>query len=149
MLRQVVTQDSLSMIAPRLSGAVTFFYYDDLPTAVRWYEDLFGFPKKCDDGWVVIFEIAGGGCIGLVDAICGHLKPRQGQDKGAIIALETPDLEDWYDRLAGKGNCQFVAHLSPGPKGLTEQFKVLDPGGYVVELFRWRQPPPVKPHPAG
>lgn len=134
-------EDRSARVTPRIAGAVSFFYYHDLDAAVRWYETCLGLGKRFDDGWVVIFELARGGYIGLVDAANGALKPQADQDKGAIIALETPDLEDWYQRLRDDGGVTILEPPASGSKGLTEQFKVLDPGGYIVEFFRWRQLP--------
>jgi hypothetical protein len=39
---------------PPAEGATTFFYYHDLPAAVRWYESVTGFRQLFDGGWVAI-----------------------------------------------------------------------------------------------
>lgn len=134
-------EGSSASTTPHIAGAISFFYYHDLAAAVRWYETRLGLKKRFDGGWVAIFELAQGAHIGLVDAANGALKPQPDQDKGAIIALETPDLESWYARLCADGGVTVLEPPSSGSKGLTEQFKILDPGGYIVEFFRWRELP--------
>ena len=101
-----------------------------------------------DDVWVTIFALAPGVYIGLVNATDGLLHPKSGVDKAALMAIETADLEAWYDRLQQAGGVEFICGISPGAKGKTDVFQVRDPGGYIVEFFRWRSLPtkwPVKP----
>ncbi|MDA5194552.1 VOC family protein [Govanella unica] len=146
MLRQIATDecgtpDRVADCAPRFHGAVLFYYYEDLPASVSWYERHLGLTKRFDEGWVVIFELTPGNYIGLVDAREGFLQSLPVQGKSSLIALETQDLDDWYARLRDQDDVRLVQPLGIGSKGLTERFLIADPGGYVIEFFRWCRAP--------
>lgn len=112
-----------------------FFYYHDLPAASDWYEHKIGLRKVADEGWVIIFEVTPTAFIGLVNATGGTLRPAA--EKGVLLSLETPDLEVWYARLKATEGSNVTQDIEIGAKGLIEEFRLQDPGGYVVEFFRW------------
>lgn len=98
-----------------------------------------------DDGWVVIVEVGKGMQIALVDAHKGALKAVK--DKGAMLAIETDHLQEWYDYVkAIKGiewypyNGEDPQHFQHGIRthGDYQEFRVLDPGGYIIEFYRWK-----------
>lgn len=123
----------------RIAGGVPFFYYQDLAKAADWYEHELGFRKVADEGWVVIIEITPTSFIGLVNASDGTLRPMEA--KGALLSIETPDLEAWYEQLAAKPGSNITQDIEIGAKGVIDEFRLEDPGGYVVEFFRWRDRP--------
>jgi|GEM_PF-196449 len=122
--------------APSIAGGVPFFYYHDLAKAADWYEHKLGLKKYADEGWVVIFELTPSSYIGLVDATGGSLRPIE--DKGALLSIETEDLEAWYERLRNINGINMIHGIETGGHGLIEEFRMTDPGGYIVEFFRWR-----------
>lgn len=124
---------------PSLLGAISFYYYDDLAAAVRWYEERLGLRRAWDGGWAVVFEVAPGSRIGLVDAARGIQQPVPGSNKGALISLEIEDVHAWHAYLTAWGDTDVVAPIGSATDDLTETFVVRDPGGYLVEFFRWRQ----------
>lgn len=127
---------------PRIGGTILFLYYADLRAAIRWYERHLGLVPVFDDGWVAILNGgATGPNIGLVNGTDGsHVLTRE-SDKAALIAFETPDLERWHDRFANNSEVPLLRPLCIGAKGHTEMFQIRDPGGYIVEFFRWREVP--------
>ena len=122
---------------PSLAGVVPFFYYNNIEEAADWYENKLGFKKLTDEGWVVIFEITPSGYLGLVNASGGTLRPIE--DKGALLSIETAELEAWHERLKDVEGINMVQGIVNNDNGLIEEFRLVDPGGYVIEFFRWRE----------
>lgn len=121
---------------PAITGAVFFLYYDDVRCAVRWYSEKLRFRNVYDDGWVAIFEITPGGFVGLVNATEGTQRPVAGHNKGALVAIETKDLQGWRHHLLAM-DVPIFRDVHKGAKGKTDTFHVLDPGGYIVEFYQW------------
>ena len=90
---------------------------------------------SADDGWIVIIETAPGSRVALADSSEGFLKPVE--DKGALIAIETEELEAWYEKLEEIEGIEFIFGWEEGD--YVQQFRVYDPGGYVVEFVRWHE----------
>jgi catechol 2,3-dioxygenase-like lactoylglutathione lyase family enzyme len=129
----LLTQNSLAdeSSTPGTTGMITFFYYDNHAEAVDFYTNKLGLKVVMDDGWIVIVETAPGSRIALADPSEGFLKPVK--DKGALIAIETEELEAWYEKLKVQG-MEFLFGWEDGD--YVQQFRVYDPGGYVVEFVR-------------
>ena len=121
---------------PSIAAGVTFFYYDDLNEAADWYENKLGLNKITDEGWVVIFEWTDSLHLGLVNATEGTLKPTE--DKGAMYSIETAELEAWYEKLKDVDGINMMQGIQESTNGMIEVFSITDPGGYIVEFFRWR-----------
>lgn len=130
---------------PPVKALVANFYYNNLAVAKKWYVQELGFPVIYDDQWVVIVEVGKGMQIALVDAHKGALKAVK--DKGAMLAIETDELQQWYDYVkAIKGitwypyNGEDPQHFQHGIRdhGDYQEFRVLDPGGYIIEFYRWK-----------
>lgn len=126
---------------PDIAGAITFFYFDDLATAVCWYRDVLGLEPYFVRDWLALLTISPGHSLGLVDAENGSQRPVPGPNKGAILSIETRDLDEWHARLKSAGVAVIDEELRPGCEGRTMEFRVRDPGGYFVEFFRWVYPP--------
>ncbi len=126
--------------APRIGAATFFLYYADLRAAIRWYARHLGLVPVFDDGWVAILGREGTAInLGLVNGTDGSHRLTAQSDKAALIAFETPDLESWYERLSAEPEVTLHRPISVGAKGHTEMFQILDPGGYIVEFYRWRK----------
>ncbi len=124
---------------PPIKAGVPFFYYHNLEEAAAWYEHKLGLKKHADEGWVVIFELNPSSHIGLVNASGGSLLPTK--EKGALLSIETDDLEAWYQKLQSTEGINMIHGIEVGGQGLVEEFRMHDPGGYIVEFFRWRVDP--------
>ena len=121
---------------PSIAAGVPFFYYDDFTAAVDWYKNVLGLKPLTDEDWVAILELTPGSYIGLVNATGGTLKPTA--DKGALISIDTAELEAWWDKVSNAEGVEIKHGIITGGDGMIEQFSVYDPGGYIVEFFRWK-----------
>lgn len=123
-------------------GAITFFYYQELAPAVEFYLQVVGLKMAEHLGWCAILELQPRTYVGLVNATAGSQRPIDGPNKGAVLSIETADLEECLERMKRIGAVAASTVLEPGCYGRTVEFKILDPGGYTVEFFRWLQPLP-------
>ncbi len=121
---------------PSVAAGVTFFYYDDLDEAADWYENKLGLNNLTDEGWVVIFELTDSSHLGLVNASGGSLKPTE--NKGAMLSIETGEREAWYEKLKDVDGINMIHGIEGSEDGWIEEFRMTDPGGYIIEFFRWR-----------
>ena len=123
-----------------VAGVHTFFYYDDLPAALFFYEHLLEFPKVMDFGWCAIFQLYGNAYLGLVNATRGSQRPISGCEKGAVLSLLTNDLDGCLARAKRAGVVAPTLMPVAGCDGRTREFKIRDPGGYSIEFFAWVVP---------
>jgi len=121
---------------PSIAAGVPFFYYNDLNAAANWYENKLGLKKVTEEEWVVIFELTDTAYIGLVNASGGSLKPTA--DKGVLLSIETAELEAWYEKLKDIEGINMIHGIEEGADGMIDEFRMTDPGGYIIEFFRWR-----------
>lgn len=123
------------------SGAITLFYYEDLPAATAWYRDALGLRKIADYGWCVIFHIGGGAHLGLIDATNGSQRPTHALNKGVILSIALADVAGQREHFVRAGVLDAATALAVGCGGRMLEFKLRDPGGYTVEFFSWLDPP--------
>ena len=128
--------------ACRVDGAITLFYYDDVKPAADWYENVVGFEKVVDYGWLAIFRLVEHAYLGLVSAEAGSQRPIAGTNKGALVTISTRELELWWRCLREAGAVGAEEELQVGCDGRTLEFKLHDPGGYTLEFFEWVETPP-------
>lgn len=121
---------------PSITGGVPFFYYDDLKAAADWYENKIGLKRTTNEEWVVIFALTDTAYVGLVNATRGSLKPTE--NKGVVLSIETVELEAWYEKLKDVEGINMIHGIEITSGGMIEEFRMTDPGGYIVEFFRWR-----------
>jgi hypothetical protein len=121
-----------------VTAQVTFFYYKELATPERFYGDTLGFPKTFDKGWVKFFQLTPQSYVGLVDERQGHHKALD--QKSVMLSMETPALEDWYERAKARG-ATFQTHpdFASAAEKMVTGFMLSDPGGYTVEFFRFNR----------
>lgn len=130
---------------PPVTALVTNFYYQDVQAAKEWYAKAMGFPVIYDDGWVIMVEPEPGMQIALVDGAKGALKPVE--NKGAMLAIETDALPEWYDRVRNIEGIVWYPYNDEDPDNFKhgirdhkdyQEFRVLDPGGYIIEFYQWK-----------
>lgn len=122
---------------PQVTAGVPFFYYQDLPKAADWYENKLGLRKVTDRGWVVIFEITPSSYIGLVNATGGTFRPAE--HKAAMLSIETQDVDAWWNHLKDVKGINITQGIEIGAHGMIREFRMVDPGGYVVEFYSWNK----------
>ncbi len=120
--------------APAINGVHTMFYYENLPRATEWY-DRIGFENVLRLEFVSIFRLSSSSYLSLVDGHHGSQRPVK--KKGAILSIETTDLEGWHRHLFTKDVEGVGVGLDIGCGGRTVEFKLIDPEGYTLEFFQW------------
>lgn len=111
--------------------AITFFYYRDLPTAMRFYEDILGLPLAIDQGWCKIYRIAEGAHVGLVDETRGMNKWQE--KKPVQLCIRVPDVDAWY-AYAQEEALDNLSQLFENDALGIRAFVFNDPEGYQIEI---------------
>ncbi len=147
---QAQTVEKAQSVRPPVNALVPNFYYNDLDAARDFYIDKLGFPVLYDAEWVVIVEIAKGMQLALVDGAKGALPAME--QKSALLVIETDALEEWYSYVSAIEGINWFQYGLDYREGVTlrhglmdhgdiEEFRILDPEGYIIEFFRWKHPP--------
>lgn len=127
---------------PVIKGTVTFFYYDDLESAARFYEDLLQLPKTMNEDWVKIYQASPSSSVGLVQNGRGFHEVTA--DKPAMFSMVTDDVDAWYAHLK-TADVTMLKELPPPDKekkpgtAPVRGFVAEDPGGYTIEFFSWQE----------
>ncbi|MEM9970318.1 MAG: VOC family protein [Pseudomonadota bacterium] len=111
--------------------AITFFYYRDLPRAMRFYEEELGLPLAIDQGWCKIYRICPGAHVGLVDESRGMNKWQA--DKPVQLCIRVPDVDAWYAYAQAKALPALSDLFENDALGI-RAFVFNDPEGYQVEI---------------
>jgi catechol-2,3-dioxygenase len=122
---------------PAIGAVLTMFYYDDLDRAADWYEHVLGLRRMMAAEGFVLFEVSGQAQLALVGAGYGSQRPIPGTNKGAILSIQTSELERWHADLFARNVPGTGIGLCVGGDGRTLEFKVSDPEGYTIEFFEW------------
>ena len=111
--------------------AITFLYYRDLATAMRFYEDILGLPLAIDQGWCKIYRIADGAHVGLVDETRGmnNWQP----EKCVQLCIRVPDVDAWYAYAQEEALDGLSALFVNDALGI-RAFVFNDPEGYQIEI---------------
>ncbi|MCL6261699.1 VOC family protein [Aquiflexum sp. TKW24L] len=114
-------------------GAVTWTYYQDMPEAEKFYEEIMGLRLIVDQGWAKVYQVSETGYIGLVDERRG-MHTFSGS-KAVNVSFLLGDVSGWFDYI--KKSQSFPLRqdsLEVGPEGKYKGFVGFDPGGYFVEF---------------
>lgn len=115
-----------------------FFYYEDLETAWRFYEDTLGLDTVADYGFAKILQIAPTSFLTLVEGKSGmHTTD---EPKSVALALLTDQLDEWHQYLSAQ-NLEMRSEYNPVEGRPHHGFVVYDPEGYYLEFERFN------PHP--
>lgn len=117
--------------------AITFFYYRDLKTAMRFYEDILGLRLSIDQGWCKIYEICPGAHVGLVDESKGMNK--WSEVKPVQLCIRVPKVNDWYAFALAK-NLDNLSELFVNDALGIRAFVFNDPEGYQIEIQSTTRP---------
>jgi predicted enzyme related to lactoylglutathione lyase len=109
---------------------ITFFYYRDLPAAMRFYEDVLGLRLAIDQGWCKIYRIADGAHVGLVDETRGM--HRAHPVKPVQLCIRVADVDAWRAWIEGKA-ANLSGMFQNDALGI-RAFVFEDPEGYQVEI---------------
>ena len=111
--------------------AITFFYYRDLPAAMRFYEDILGLSLAIDQGWCKIYKICPGAHVGLVDEAKGMNKWQAA--KPVQLCIRVPDVDAWY-AYANEVELNGLSELFINDQLGIRAFVFNDPEGYQIEI---------------
>lgn len=111
--------------------AITFFYYRDLPRAMRFYEDILGLPLAIDQGWCKIYRLCPGAHVGLVDEAKGMNKWQP--IKPVQLCIRVPDVDAWYI-YAKEEELDALSDLFINDEIGIRAFVFNDPEGYQIEI---------------
>jgi lactoylglutathione lyase len=111
--------------------AITFFYYRDLPGAMRFYEDVLGLPLAIDQGWCKIYRICPGAHMGLVDETRGMNK--WAAEKPVQLCIGVSQVDDWYAFAQARGLDNLSKLFVNDGLGI-RAFVFTDPEGYQIEI---------------
>ena len=111
--------------------AITFFYYRDLPRAMRFYEDMLGLPLAIDQGWCKIYRICPGAHVGLVDETRGMNKWQP--EKPVQLCIRVADVAAWYGYAQAQGFDALSELFENDTLGI-RAFVFRDPEGYQIEI---------------
>ncbi|MBT6276433.1 MAG: bleomycin resistance protein [Chromatiales bacterium] len=115
--------------------AITFFYYDKLEAAARFYEDVLEFELVLDQGMARIYRVAAQSYFGIVDGNKGHL--RHQLKSAALLTIVVDDVSAWHASLVAKG-VDSCSQIQWGT--YCEHFFFEDPAGYAIEIQRFHDP---------
>jgi catechol 2,3-dioxygenase-like lactoylglutathione lyase family enzyme len=111
-------------------ATVLWLYYDDVPGASAFYEELLGEELIVDQGWAKVYPASGTGYIGLVDGARGLHQATE--EKGVTVSFFTSEVETWFDCASAHG----IELRAPGltdESGRVSVFVGYDPEGYFLE----------------
>ena len=111
--------------------AITFLYYRDLPTAMRFYDDVLGLPLAIDQGWCKIYRICPGAHVGLVDEAKGMNK--WAAVKPVQLCIRVADVDAWY-AYACHAEADALSELFVNDEIGIRAFVFNDPEGYQIEI---------------
>jgi lactoylglutathione lyase len=111
--------------------AITFFYYQDLPRAMAFYEDVMGLPLAIDQGWCKIYQICPGAHVGLVDEAKGMNK--WAEVKPVQLCIRVPNVDAWYEYCTGLA-LDNLSELFVNDQLGIRAFVFNDPEGYQIEI---------------
>lgn len=111
--------------------AITFFYYRDLPAAMRLYEGILGLLLTIDQGWCKIYQICPGAHVGLVDETRGM--NRWAAIKPVQLCVRVTDVENWYAYARSVG-VKNLSELFVNEELGIRAFVFKDPEGYQIEI---------------
>lgn len=111
--------------------AITFLYYRDLTTAMRFYENVLGLPLAIDQGWCKIYQICPGAHVGLVDETKGMNK--WAPIKPVQLCIRVPNVDDWYAYAQSK-ELDGLSELFVNDEIGIRAFVFNDPEGYQIEI---------------
>lgn len=115
---------------------IVFVPVADLARSVAFYELAFLLRPVLDQGGIRIFQVAGGGFLGLCQSD-GALAA----DDRLILTFVTDHVDEWHTRLTSQGVS------TDGPPRENERYKIYhffarDPDGYRIEVQRFLHPFP-------
>lgn len=125
--------DFKSLASANVKKQITHLYYEDVDSAVDFYEKTLGLAKLEE----TTFQISEDAFIQLHVHDEDHPK---GQTKSTAIALLTDQLPKWYEYVQEQ-NIPIKYTYKPKEGGPHDGFVAIDPGGYLLEFEQFKMHP--------
>lgn len=119
-----------------IKGTVTWLYYNDMPRAQRWLEDVLGLSLLVDQGFATVYQSSPSGFIGPVRA--GEGLHAYADEKLVTVSLITDDIQGWFARLAAHADVRLRHEEIVTEGDNVELFVAYDPEGYFWEFDQFR-----------
>jgi len=116
---------------PGVDMSIVFIYFNDVPKAMSFYEDVMGFTLAIDQGWCKIYQTSNSGYVGLVDGNRGYHKASE--TKPIILCFRVPNVDEWYVFIKAKG-IHIHHDLKKNEEMKIRAFLFDDPEGHVIEV---------------
>ena len=113
-----------------IQSTVFWLYYDDVPGAQTFYEELLSTELLVDQGWAKVYQTSPTGYIGLVDGSRGLHQATE--EKGVTLSLLTSDVEGWFE-WARALDVELRTPELTDESGRVHVFVGYDPEGYFLE----------------
>ncbi|MCW4048961.1 MAG: VOC family protein [Candidatus Bathyarchaeota archaeon] len=118
----------------KIDGTITFFYYNDLAAAAKFYGDVMGFEPVIDVEFAKVYKVYNDVHVGLVDGKEGYIKAME--DKPVMLSYFSDDIDEWHRLLVEKEvEIEQPPTEQPYLKMRTMLFR--DPEGYLIEILQW------------
>jgi hypothetical protein len=126
-------------MSTRISGQVTFLYYEDLAAPRKFYGQTLGLVPYMGNDWVTLFHTASGATIGLVKAqnSCTSAATKRSV---VMVSLVTDNVAAWYQKLRCDASVRIVKDPYDHPGVPIRAFEIEDPADYTIEFFQWLDP---------
>ena len=114
-----------------IQGNIIWLYYQDLPAAQKFYEEVLGFKFLTDQGFAKVYLSSDTGFIGLVDEAQGlhHFSV----EKSVTVSFFTDDVKNWFSHVKSKGVKLHTPSIVIESEAV-ENFVAYDTGGYYLEF---------------
>jgi catechol 2,3-dioxygenase-like lactoylglutathione lyase family enzyme len=114
-----------------IQANIAFFYYNNLPKAVDFYENILGLKLVLDYGFAKTYQISQTSFICLVDETKGM--HNTSEPKTVTLSFITQEIDAWYDYLNSKG-VKIHSPLGDETPYHIRGFVVYDSEGYFLEF---------------
>lgn len=119
---------------PEVKELITFFYYEDLEKAAKFYQEVMGFELVVDQGFAKIFKVANSAYMGVVDEKKGAHRANPIKPVELTVIVSDPDA--WYVYLKEKG-IQPISEPRTIEALNLRMFLLNDPEGYLIEIQKF------------
>jgi len=113
---------------------ITFLYTPDLASTAAFYEKILELELALDQGSCRIYSTAPNAYVGFCERADSEIDPAN-----VIFTLVTPNVDQWYERLKGKG-ISFQKPPMFNPHYQIYHCFLRDPNGYLIEIQRFEDP---------
>jgi len=120
-----------------VTSQITFLYFEDLPKARSFFEEVLQLEKVYDPDWAVVYRTTGKAFLGAVDAARGSIEVSN--SRGVLISLTVENVGEWFDRLQDQGLEQLTSVKAIEDIGL-KSFFFKGPEGYDFEIQEFVDP---------